>query len=64
MASTTRPKHLRGNEDTELEMSAPAEQLPPPSEPPRMTLAGALLVPFLGLGMLHGVMAAFDALYV
>ena len=45
-------------------MSAPAEQLPPPPEPPRMTLAGALLVPFLGLGMLHGVMSAFDALYV
>jgi hypothetical protein len=64
LASTSSPAHLSGNEDTELEMFGPAEQLPPPPEPPRMTLAGALLVPFLGLGMLHGVMSAFDALYV
>lgn len=46
-------------------MRRPADDLPPiATDAPRMSLSGGLLIPLLGLGMLHGVMSAFDALFV
>lgn len=45
-------------------MREPAEPSPTPAEAPRVTLSGALLIPLLGLGMLHGLMSAFDAFYI
>jgi hypothetical protein len=43
-------------------MRKAVDDLPSPSERPPGTLFGGLLIPFLGLGMLHGVMALFDAM--
>ena len=43
-------------------MREAVDDLPRSSEAPPGTLFGGLLIPFLGLGMLHGVMALFDAM--
>ena len=43
-------------------MRGAIDELPNPPEGPSVTLFGGLLIPFLGLGMLHGVMSLFDAL--
>jgi hypothetical protein len=43
-------------------MRGPADQLPTPPEGPPVSLFGGLLIPFLGLGLLHGVMSLFDTL--
>ena len=45
-------------------MRRPAERPSSAAEAPRMSLTGALLIPLLGLGILNGVMSAFDALYI
>jgi hypothetical protein len=43
-------------------MRKTVDNMPSPGESPPGTLFGGLLIPFLGLGMLHGVMALFDAM--
>jgi hypothetical protein len=44
-------------------MRGPLDDLPTPPEGPPVTLFGGLLLPFLGVAILHGVMATFDALF-
>ena len=43
-------------------MRGALEDLPDPPEGPPPALGGGLLIPFLGIGVLHGVMSLFDAL--
>ena len=43
-------------------MHGPLDNLPTPPDGPPVSLFGGLLIPFLGLGILHGVMSLFDAL--
>jgi hypothetical protein len=45
-------------------MIGPFDDVASPPDGPGMTLFGGLLIPFLGLGMLHAVMSAFDAMFV
>ncbi len=43
-------------------MRGHVDDLPNPPEGPPISLFGGLLIPFLGLGILHGLMSLFDTL--